>query len=180
MSLEDLEKLLEERLRNPAIATVVVKKAIAAAGDYAAEDVISGSASVSEAWKFPGLARKKGGSGYIIKAIVAWETTALTPLLTLYLFKKAPTSELRDNVANTAILFADIDNYVGKIDWAALEDLGGVSDALVTSSDDRGLPLAFNCAEDEDGLYGVLVTRDAITGEAAGENLTIILEADQN
>jgi len=158
---------------------VAVEKAIAAAGNYAAEDVISESASAGTAWTFAGLGRANGAYGYITKAKIEWETTALTPRLTLYLFNAAPTTELDDNKANAAPAWADRTQYVGKIDFPALEDLGGVSEAVVTPSTTGNLPLAFKCASDADDLIGILVTRDAITGEAAGESIRITLTVEQ-
>jgi len=101
------------------------------------------------------------------------------PSLTLFLFKAIPTSNLNDNVANTALLHADLDNYVGKVDFPALDDLGGDSEAVATPSTDGNLPMAFICAAGDDSLYGVLVTRDAITDENAGDDMTVRLTVEQ-
>jgi len=159
---------------------VSVSKAIAAAGDYAAEDVLSESASEGTAWTFAEIARSNGLGGYITKAHALWQTTALTPRLTLYLFNASPTTNLNDNIANTAPAYADLAKYVGKIDFPALEDLGGMSEAIATPSTTGNLPLAFECSSTADDLIGILVTRDAITGEVTNNTLTIRLEADQN
>lgn len=153
--------------------TVSVTKALVAAGDYAAEDVLSKSVSAGTCWTF----NVSVGSGYITKAQAICETTALTPRLTLYLFKAVPTSNLNDNAANTALLHADLANYIGKIDFPALEDLGGDSEAVATPSTTGNLPLAFVSGTNME-LYGVLVTRDAITGESAGDDMTIILTVE--
>jgi hypothetical protein len=159
---------------------VSVTKAVVAAGDYAAEDVLSESATngAGTAWTFTEIARGNSGTGYITRAQVICETTGQTPRLTMYLFKALPTSELDDNAANTALLHADLANYVGKIDFPALEDLGGDSEAVATPSTTGNLPLAFKCADTADDLYGILVTRDAITGEAAGDDYTVRLTAE--
>ena len=156
---------------------VSTTKAAEAAGNYAAEDVISEDATDSEgtAWNFPNCAIGKGNSGVITKAVVLCETTALTHRLSLYLFKATPTSELDDNAANTAVIHADAANYVGRIDFPALEDLGGDSEAVATPSTSGNLPLEFVCASGDGDLYGILVTRDAITGEAAGADYIIKL-----
>jgi hypothetical protein len=161
------------------VKTVSVTKALAAAGDYAAEDVLSESAIAGTAWTFTAVARANGASGYITKAHVICETTGLTPRLTLFLFKATPTSNLNDNVANTALLHADLANYIGKIDFPAMEDLGGDSEAVATPSTYGNLPLAFTCASGADDLYGILVTRDAITGESAGDDMTVRLTVEQ-
>ncbi len=162
-----------------ALREVLVTKACAAAGNYTAEDVISESATVGTAWTFADIA-DKGGYGYIAKARVACETTALTPRLTLFLFKENPSSAaLNDNVANTAVLNADADIYIGKIDFPALEDLGtGISEAIASPSTTGNLPLALKCKEGSNTLYGILVTRDAITGEVAGDDYHIELTAE--
>ena len=163
------------------LKVVSTTKALDAAANYDIEDVLCEDDDNGEGtcWNFADVARDKGGSGYIAKAQVICETTALTPRLTLYLFTATPTSELDDNAANTALLHADLANYVGKIDFPALEDLGGDSEAVATPSTYGNLPLAFTCASTDTDLYGVLVTRDAITGETHGDDLTIRLTIEQ-
>ena len=152
----------------------------ASGGDYAAGDVLSDddTASGGTAMSFTGIGKNEGAAGYITKASILCSTTALTPRLTLFLFKAAPTCELDDNAANTAVLAADQANYVGHIDFPAMEDLGtGMSQTIATPSTYGNLPLAFNCDAASDTLYGVLVTRDAITGEAANMTVRINLTA---
>jgi hypothetical protein len=163
------------------LVRVSTTKALAAASAYHAEDVLSESASngVGTDWDFAAVAKVNGGSGYIVKAQAISETTAVTPRLTLFLFNVAPTSELDDHAANTALLHADLANYVGKIDFPAMEDLGtGDSEAVASPSTYGNLPLAFNCATAADDLYGIVVTRDAFTQTAASD-LTITLICEQ-
>ena len=102
---------------------VNVAKTLAAAGDYAAEDVLSENASTGTAWEFD-IARIAGGTGTLTKAHILWNRTALTPAITLYLFNASPTSSLNDNTANTGVINADRGIYLGRIDFPALEDLG--------------------------------------------------------
>jgi len=154
---------------------ILVTKALAAAGDYAAEDVMCEDATTGVAWTFSEAAKRNGGTGFIHQAIVLCETTNLTPRLTLFLFNATPTTELDDNKANAAPANADIAKYVGRIDFPAMSDLGGDSCAIATPSTSGNLPLAFECATDADDLIGILVTRDAITGETAGDDMTVIL-----
>lgn len=161
------------------VKTVSVTKALAAAENYAAEDVLSESASAGTVWTFAGVVRGDGASGYVVKAQAICETTALTPRLTMYLFTVAPTSNLNDNAANTALLHADLANYVGKVDFPALEDLGGDSEAVATPSTYGNLPLSFSCPQGADDLYGILATRDAITAEVATMDMTIRLTVEQ-
>jgi hypothetical protein len=162
------------------LVSVGVTKALASATAYHAEDVLSESATngVGTAWTFAAIAKVNGGTGYIVKAQAICETTAVTPRLTLYLFNATPTSELDDHAANTALLHADLANYVGKIDFPALEDVGGDSEVVVSPSTYGNLPLAFQCATAADDLIGILVTRDAFTNTATND-VRIVLTSEQ-
>ena len=155
-----------------------VTKVLVAAAAYAAEDVLSESITVGTPWEFVRIVPAFNISARIVKAVVISETVNVVPALTLYLFSAAPTSNLDDNLANTALLHADLANFVGKIDFPILEDLGGDSEALVTPSLVLGnLPLAFRSTGVSTSLFGVLVTRDAFT-QVAGEEMTIKLTAE--
>lgn len=142
---------------------VVAFKRTPAASGHSVEDVISESATVGTAFEFTGMANKRGGAGEILEAQVFLQTTALAPRLTLYLFSVVPTSALNDNVANTAVLLADLPTYIKKIDFLATEDLGGVSETLVSQSTYGNLPIHYVCDGNSTSLYGILVTRDAVT-----------------
>ena len=161
--------------------TVITTVVLAAAGDYVAGDVMSQKVtSGGLAWAFPGMAKVKGGSGVIEKAIALCSTTALTPRLSLYLFNELPTSDLDDNDPTTAVIAADKDYYQGKIDFPSMEDLGsGMSDSIATPNTSGNLPLAYMCRS-SNNLYGILHTRDGISGEAAGMTMTIILQVRQD
>lgn len=162
---------------------VSTEKALAAAADYAAEDVLNNIASVGQGalpWRWEHLAQRKGGSGTITKGVALCSTTALIPRLTIYLFRSQPGSTLVDNEANTAVLTADRQKYVGRVDFPAMGDLGGNSEAIATPSTDGNLPLRFKCDLADDGLWGVVVTRDAITGEVAGMGLQILFFVEQD
>ncbi len=149
-------------------------------GAYSAEDVLSEATTngLGTAWIFTSLVADNGSSGYIVRAQVISETTNVTPRLTMFLFNALPTSELDDNAANTALLHADLANYVGRIDFPALEDIGGDSMALCTPSTYGNLPLAFTCGTASTTLWGVLVTRDIFT-QGAGDDMTVILQVEQ-
>ena len=141
------------------------EKKLAAAADYAAEDVLSESATdgAGTAFKFnigKGLVR-------LTKAIAFCSVTALTPRVTLYLSNSPPTSEKDDNAANTAPSHADWQIFEGQLDFLGMEDLGGGSSSVITVGTYGNLPL--DVVAGVDGyIYGIAVTRDAITGEAAG------------
>ncbi len=168
------------------LVTVTTTKALdSSIGAYTAEDVLSESdgAGTGTDWDFDAVGKVNGGTGYIVKAQAICETTAVTPRLTLYLFNVAPaagTHELDDNSANNSPIHADITSnyYIGKIDFPAMEDLGGDSESLASPSTYGNLPLAFNCATADDALYGVLVTRDAFTNTATND-MTIKIVCEQ-
>ncbi len=165
----------------PRIVTISVTKVLAAASAYHAEDVLSESATngIGTSWTFTSIARQAGAGGYITKAHAISEATAVTPRLTLFVFTAAPTCELDDHAANTALLHADLANYVGKIDFPAMEDLGtGDSEAVATPSTYGNLPLAFTCAATSRNLIGVLISRDAFT-QVAGNDMVIRLTVEQ-
>ncbi|KKN75138.1 hypothetical protein LCGC14_0382970 [marine sediment metagenome] len=143
---------------------------LAGATDYAAEDVLSASASGGQYGVIENMSRRKKGGGTIEQAIVMLSTTALTPRVTQYIFNKPPTSQLNDNAANTAVITADVGSYQGKIDYMSMEDQGGESEAQVTTSTVGNLPLKYKCLNGR--LYYIAITRDAITGEASGMKLT--------
>lgn len=157
----------------------IVIKSLAAAGNYAAEDVLCENATTGQPWLFTNMALSPGGWGRIIQAQAFWETTALTPKLTIYLYNKLPTCELRDNVLNTGPLAVDLPFYRGRIDLTALEDLGGMSETIITPSTYGNAPLLYKCANDLTLLYGVVVLRDAVTDEAAGAKMHIRLVTER-
>jgi len=163
------------------LVPVTTTKALESAVAYSIGDVLSetDTASAGTDWDFDAVGKVNGGTGYIVRANAICETTAVTPRLTLFLFNVAPTCELDDNAANTALLHADLANYIGKIDFPAMEDIGtGDSESMATPSSYGNLPLAFNCASADDALYGVLVTRDAFTNTATND-MTIKLVCEQ-
>ena len=150
-------------------------------GSYTAEDVVADepTGTTASAWTFSEVARRNEDGGYIIQASIMSETTALTPRLTLFLFNITPTCELNDMDANTAVIKADREEYLGKIDFPALSDLGtGMSEATVSPSTVGGLPLAFKCAQGDDDLYGVLVTHD-VFDNVDDKDITITLTVEQ-
>lgn len=168
---------------NIQIYTVSVTKALSAATAYDANDVVSETATngVGTAWTFAGCARTNGGSGYITKAHVISETSAITPRLSLFLFTALPTSELDDHAGNTALLHADLANYVGKIDFPAMEKIASTADseAMSVPSTTGNLPMAFTCASTTTSLFGILVTRDAFT-QVAGDDMVVRLTVEQS
>lgn len=146
--------------------TVIVSKTMNATAKTAAE-VISEHTSSGTDWPFD-----FGGTGYITKAIVTHDA-AVTPRLNLYLFTRPVQGAVFDEAANDNPLTAEIDHYVGVIEFPAMTYQGtGDASALATPNTTGNLPLAF----DAPVLYGVLVAVDAVTTVA--EDLTIALTGD--
>lgn len=156
--------------------TVRMTGTIPAAGNYAANDVVSDSTSAGTAWDFA-VAPRKGFAGYITYAQLLCSATSVASRFRLYLFKNTPTSNLNDNVANTAIAAADIDESVGYIDFPTTSSKGGYAESQVTIGDPT-CPMKFNCDQDDDTLYGILVVLDAETNESASMTVQITLTAE--
>ena len=163
------------------IKNVVLTRTIEAGGNYEAYDVVSNSSSAGTVWTFPEVASSNGGSGRIIGAVDMWETTDITPRLTLYLFHTTPTSNLNDAAPNTAVLHADVAKFIGKIDFAQMGNLGTLGDVIssATPSTVGGIPLTFTCASGVDDIYGIVIINEAETAENAGHELTIVLQVEQ-
>lgn len=157
--------------------TVSVTKTIAAAGNYDANDVLSDSASngAGTDWDFPDCARS-GGLSFAIRGVRMYcseDSVALTPRL--HLFTVAPsTSTEMDDGATFSLAAADDDNYVGFIDLDAFADMGGVS---YTQNDE--VDKQITTANNDKGIYGILETRTAETGETASMTIRIDLEIIQ-
>ena len=163
--VEQLKSL--EKTQRRILKVVLVTKTCASAGAEGAEDVVSEHITAGTDWDFD-----FGGTGYITRAVIT-SVTAMTPRMALYLFTNPPTCNLLDNVANTAPIAADIQHFVGSIEFPAMIDYGtGASYAVATPSTTGNLPLMFNAPK----LYGVLVTKDAVTFGAT--LISIILGAE--
>lgn len=169
------------------LISVSTSKTLAAAGDYAANDVLSEHATTGTCWTFDAIVRNNGGSGYITRAHAVWSKsggmTNVTPRISILLFNATPTSVLNDNVASTAVLHADKTAYVGRIDFPAMSVIGtsgtASPESVCTPSTSGNLPMAFICDSADDALYGVVVILDAETNETAASQLTIKLIIEQ-
>ena len=147
---------------------------------YSDEDVFSESAGSGTAWTFDAVVPDGGAGGQIVKAMVACDDTNIVPVMTMYLTNVTPTGVLNDNVGNTNPVYAtESDNYQGRLDWPAMQDLGGMSESVFTSADTT-LPLHFTTAAGDDALYGVLVVRSAAhtPTSAAKIRVTLTIEPD--
>jgi len=153
--------------------------AVPATTDYAAEDVLSDSASAGTSWTFSNVVAEEGGSGTIVNALCICQTTQVTHRPTLYLYNVVPTSNLNDNAGNAAPSWTDRAGYIGKITFPALSDKGGATETEVNPGS-GGLPKPFVCGVTLRDIYGILITEDAITAESAGHSYLINLLIDQN
>jgi len=168
----------------------VVKAIDASGGAYGTCSVINDTDccgdctnDLAEAWEFPNMVSGKGESGYITKARIESETESITPKLTLYLFKQEPTPadlvRLADGSINNSPCATNIADYIGKIDWPALETIGTESYSNQTVPASTGtFRLPFRCAPTSRNLYGILVSRDAFT-QTAGDDIIITLTVEE-
>jgi hypothetical protein len=149
---------------------------------YTNEDVISESASSGTSWTFSSIVPTNKGGGRITKAIVQCDDTAIVPVLTMYLTNVTPLGVLNDNVGNTNPVYAtESDNYLGRIDWPAMSDLGGASEAEIGADGlVAGMPKSFVCVDGDSAIYGVLVVRSAAhtPTSAAKFRVTLTVEPD--
>jgi hypothetical protein len=107
--------------------------------------------------------------------MIACDDTNIVPVCSMYLTNVTPTGNLNDNAANDNPVYAtEVDNYQGRLDWAAMQDLGGMSESVITSADTK-LPLHFVTASGDDALYGVLVIRSAAHTPTSGAKITVTL-----
>ena len=142
---------------------------------YTDEDVISEHGSTGTAWTFDAVVPDAGAGGQIVKAMVACDDTNIVPVLTMYLTNVTPLGVLNDNVGNTNPVYAtEVDNYQGRLDWPAMHDLGGMSDAVLSTADTK-LPLHFTTVAGDDALYGVLVVRSAAHTPTSAAKITVTL-----
>lgn len=145
---------------------------IAAAGNYAARDVISNDATASQGdhWVFTNVARVTGGSGFISGACIQFSAQSMVARTRLWLFNAVPSaSELDDNAAFS--LDADDQAKLATpypIEFDALVDDGEIVQGQNTDK------IPFQCAADRN-LYGILEFIDAETNEAASMTCAPIL-----
>ncbi len=139
---------------------------IAAAGDYADNDIVSHSASdgVGVAWKFTALTRGSGYTATVVGASVATSVEGFAAAVRLHLFNAVPSAatELDDNAA----FYIDLDDrakYLGYVDIAASADFGEFSFGQEAS------PLAKKITGDSSGdVWAIVQLLDAVTNESAG------------
>jgi hypothetical protein len=151
---------------------------IAAAGNYAAGDVVSNDADAGEGdpWIFTGIARESGGSGTITKATLECSEDSVVARVRLWLFNAVPTTtEMDDNEAFNYDA-DDAGKFIGWITFPALVDAGEVSVAFTKDGD---LPLPFKCVGSAN-LWGITQFLDAETNETASMTFRLKLMGIQD
>ena len=146
-------------------------KAVAAAGDYAALDVLSESASagIGSAWYVGELARARGKSFWLVGVRARCTEDSVAFRLRLHGFRRRPNAatEMDDNAGFTVNDADRFDNYLGPIcDLPAFSDRGDFSESK--NMDIREL---ITPASDADGLWFIVQTLDAETAETAGMHM---------
>ncbi len=160
------------------LVTVSVTTDLVANTTYAANTVMSDSASAGAVWNFANVTEIVGGTGYIVKAQAIAQANT-TPRLRVFLFNSGTlTCNVNSNVASNAPAHADLAKYIGGIDVPALENYTGDSYSIATPSTAGNLPLAFQCASDNNCLYGIVMTKDATANITTLKQLTIKLTAE--
>jgi hypothetical protein len=165
------------------LVKVSANKTIAAAGDYAANDVVSESATVGTVFTFSGMARVSGMGGSIRRAKIIFSKASgmgltLAARCRMRFYNALPTCVLNDNIANTGVLNADRANYAGYLDFGILFSDGGSPEASLALGQSN-LPLDYVCAAADTALYGVLTFLDAEANETASMICTIDLYVEQ-
>ncbi|GAH11240.1 unnamed protein product [marine sediment metagenome] len=176
MNTNELLEEIRDRLLLPTFNIVSVWKALVSTGDETAGDTLNDAGGLS--WVFHNMARKKGGSGYIVKAQVNTEVESVTPRIALQVYTKAPTCQMADSTAAVSPTPADTPYFVGEIEIPAMHGRGDNSFAVATPSTVGNLPMAFTCQPNSTALYIVPITVDAITYDALGR-LDIELTSEQ-
>ncbi len=148
----------------------VVTVTLAAAGDYAANDVLSNDADAGEGdpIEFANFVPVAGMVGTIFAGTFA-ASVEILPRIRLHFFNSTPnaSTEMDDNAA-FAIVDADQANYLGFMDFETAADVGGISFGR-----SQGVLIPFYCAGTT--LYAIAQTLDAFTNESAGMTITFQL-----
>ena len=168
------EDLLRQ-LQSPIRLASSVRVLCAAAGDYAAGDVMTSTATADQgqAVRVPNLARVPGGVAVIRSIRAVCSEDAVANNLRLHFFTEAPLVaevEMDDNAPFSIITAAGAEKWVGSILLNAFVDRG----TLAATSDNPDLLEAFVCHESDDGLYMVVVTEQIEANESA--DMTIRFE----
>jgi hypothetical protein len=147
---------------------------IAAAGDYAAGDVLNDSTTAGHAWVLPSIARLTAGGFLAQKVLITCSVAAMVPRFRLHVFSAVPSVLQNDNVA----FLLDADDraiYLGYIDMPAMQTSGS-SEIGWSESDLQWIASTSGSAN----LNFVLQTLDAFTNESAGMTIDVFFTGVQS
>jgi hypothetical protein len=143
---------------------------------YLANQAVNNSTSAPAAISFTGVARLKGGSGYITTAKIQTDQGANVARFRLHLFTQATPTLPVDGAAYT-LKWADRAIYVGCITFAAAATEGAGSDTAYAIA--NNIMLGYVADPADANLYGLLETLDGFTPGNA-QNFDIELIAENN
>ena len=171
IDLSTLERLVSE-LRDPIRRLGYVSVAVAAAGDYAALDVMSNSATDTAGLplKLPDIARVNGGPVTIRRIVAKCSEDAVLTRLRLHWFNVEPLPaevEMDDNIAFDIKTAAGRIKNLGSTLLSAFVDRGAA--ASVSTTEQLEVTLHANPASRD--LWFVITTEDAEANETAGMSL---------
>ena len=161
------------------VGTPVVRvsaKFLAAAGNYAANDVLSGNATdgQGDAWEFRDCARTNGGSFWITSLHGDCSEDSILARIRVHFFTSNPIgAELDDNAA-FALVEANRAYYLDYVDLPAFADRGGFSSAF--NDDVRKM---ITCAPDSRSVWAIVEILDAETAESAGMQLRLAAQIER-
>lgn len=141
---------------------------------YTAKDVVAADAAVAPI-ALSNVARKVGGSGYIVGAKLVTDQSTNVGRFRIHLYRTTHVTPA-DNAAFT-LLYANRANRLGSIDIGPLGTEGAGSDAAVGQNLDVRLPFVADGAARQ--LLAVIETLDAFT-PTSGQKLHLELFVEQN
>lgn len=144
---------------------VIASQRLTAAGDYAANDVLSDE----QVWWFQNCAREPGRGFMIMGVRVLCSTEGVLFRPRISLFNESPGTPPADN-APFSITEGMYGKYLGALDLAAFADVG-----TVAATWDFDVRMEFPTAPDSKDSWAIVQTLDAEAGEAAGMAMEIML-----
>ncbi|MCK9570637.1 hypothetical protein M0R72_16940 [Candidatus Pacearchaeota archaeon] len=119
---------------------------------YSALDCISDAAPSVTTQNLPLAGRMIGGSGSIIRAVMATDNLSWTNGITVHIYDEPPISFIADNAAYDP-KYADKANMVGTLAFSAFaKDATGAAGSFVKCVLE-GLNMPYECADDSTNLY---------------------------
>ena len=157
-------------------ASVVAVKNLAAAGNYAANDVLSDNATDGQAtaWEFVDCARSPGASFWITGIYANCSEDSILARIRIHWFTAVPAgAELDDNAA-FALVEANRQYYRNYTDLVAFADRGGFS----MTGDDTVRKMITPAANSR-SIWAIVEILDAETNETANMEMRIRLEIER-